>query len=386
MGHRKTASARQVSGEGRIKTAGMTLTQRRTSTEIGRTFVIAEAGVNHNGDPRLARRLVETAAEAGVDAVKFQTFHASRLVSPNAPKADYQVAATGDRESQFEMLQDLELPPEEHQALRDLCGDLGIEFMSTPFDAESAEFLVKEIGIRRLKVGSGEVTNGPFLMRLAQFGLPVILSTGMSNLDEIGQALIVLAHGYSGALAPPNFDHGYGDEVRARVAGRVTLLQCTTEYPAPYSEINLRTMNSLAERFGLPVGLSDHSPGIEVPVAAVAMGAVVIEKHLTLDRSLPGPDHRASLEPSELRDMIRSIRNVEQALGDGHKAPTASEQRNISIVRRSLVAAREISAGEPFSEQNLSVKRPGTGASPMHYWEYLGTAAKRSYEKDELIE
>lgn len=352
-------------------------------------FVIAEAGVNHNGSLDTARKLVEAAYAAGADAVKFQTFQAAELVSAAAPLAEYQARATGGAESQFDMLRKLELSREAHTALSRHCTALGIEFLSTPFDEESLGFLVEEIGVRCIKLGSGEITNAPLLVRAARFGRPILLSTGMSTLDEVEQALEALAFGYMSRDENPSLADLKGafanPAAQALLKERVTLLHCTTEYPAPFEEVNLRAMQTLRRAFGLAVGLSDHTAGIAVPIAAAALQAVVIEKHFTLDRRLPGPDHKASLEPDELRAMIRGVREIEQALGVEEKAPTPSERKNRAVARRSLVAARDIRAGEKFSANNLAVKRPGTGISPRFYWDWLGKIADRDYCKDEVI-
>jgi N-acetylneuraminate synthase len=353
-------------------------------------FVIAEAGVNHNGSLELARKLVETAADAGADAVKFQTFRADKLITRAAPKAGYQLRTTDQAESQLEMVRKLELSAEAHHELRALCERRGIEFMSTPFDEDSVDMLAGELGIKRLKVPSGEIINAPLLLKMARTGLPVIVSTGMSGMAEIEQALGALAYGY----APGWRDAGEAAfrEAYASAAGKaalrknVVVLHCTTEYPAPLDEVNLRAMDSIAERFGLPVGYSDHTQGITIPVAAVARGAQVIEKHFTLDRAMPGPDHKASLEPAELAAMMRGIRDVERALGSAEKKPTASESRNMAVARKSLVAAREIAAGEAFSAANLAAKRAGGGISPMKFYDVLGRRAGRSYRADEALD
>jgi N-acetylneuraminate synthase len=328
--------------------------------------VIAEAGVNHGGDLGVARELVAMAADAGADVVKFQTFVTARSITVSAPKADYQVATTGSTESQFEMVRRLELTRADHEVLIEDCRRLGIGFLSTAFDAESLALLL-DLGIDRIKVASGELTNLPLLRRFAATGLPMLVSTGMADLDEVAAALAVI----EGAGTPRE---------------RVTLLHCTTEYPAPDDEVNLRAMATLRDRFGTAVGYSDHTTGIAIAIAAVALGASVIEKHVTLDRDLPGPDQRASLEPADLAAMIAGIRSVEAALGDGIKRPTASELRNRSIARKSLVAARPIRAGEPFSPDNVDTKRPGTGLSPMLWDELIGRPASRDYAADELIE
>ncbi len=327
-------------------------------------FIIAEVGVNHNGDIDLALRLVNEAKRCGADAVKFQTFKAERLASKFAPKADYQKGRS-EGEDQVEMLRALELSFEDFSAIKRYCDDQGVEFLSTPFDEESAEFLYR-IGMGRFKIASGEITNYPLLRRIASFSRPVILSTGMADLEEVRAAIDVLLGGVK------------------RID--LILLHCTSEYPCPYEDVNLRAMLTLRREFDLPVGYSDHTPGIEVPVAAVGLGAVVIEKHFTLDRALPGPDHRASLEPDEFLRMVRAIRNVERALGDGEKRPTSEEEKVRRVARKSIVAKRRIRKGEMFSEENLTAKRPGWGISPMRWNEVLGQRAKRDFEPDEMIE
>jgi len=330
-----------------------------------RTLVIAEAGVNHNGDLATARRLVDAAAEAGADVVKFQTFNADRLVTRDAAKAGYQ-ERSGPGESQHAMLRRLELTPEMHEALIAHCRSRRIEFFSTPFDAESVELLAG-LGIRRFKIASGELTNLPLLRSIGGKRADVIVSTGMATLDEIRDALAVL-------------------EQAGTPRSRVTVLHCNTEYPSPMADVNLLAMVTIREALAVRVGYSDHTLGIEVPVAAVALGATVIEKHFTLDRNLPGPDHKASLEPAELKAMVRAIRNIEAALGDGVKRPSTSEAGNMPAARKSLVASRAIRAGEPFTETNVAVKRPGTGISPMRWDEVLGRRAPRDFGPDELIE
>lgn len=355
------------------------------------TFVIAEAGVNHNGSLDRARDLVRVAAGAGADAVKFQTFKADRIASVSAQKADYQSRNTGDDGGQVAMLKALELSDESHHVLAELCRQAGIEFMSTPFDEDSATFLAQEIGVARLKVGSGEVTNAPLLLHLARTGKPIILSTGMATLDEIETALSVLALGYTDAsshdITSQSFAMAYKSEAGQRaLINNVTILHCTSDYPAAAETINLKAMDALKETFGLPVGLSDHSQGIAVPTAAVACGATVIEKHFTLDRTLEGPDHAASLEPQELTDMIDAIRTVETALGSGIKAPVEAERHTAAVARKSLVALTDIPAGSVLTPDNLGLKRPGTGVSPMEYWSYLGQPAARDYRQDELID
>ena len=354
-------------------------------------FVIAEAGVNHNGSLEMACQLVDAAADAGADAVKFQTFKASALVSQQAPKAAYQLRTTERTESQFEMIRRLELPAEHHRVLLDHSAKRGIEFLSTPFDSASLDLLVGEFGLRTIKLPSGDITTGPLLLQVARSGCRLILSTGMSNLGEVEAALEVLAFGYSAErdAEPTNsaFEAAYlSREGRQALQDRVTLLHCTTEYPAAAADVNLRAMDTLATAFGLRVGYSDHTEGIHNPVAAVARGAALVEKHFTLDRNLPGPDHKASLEPRELSAMVRAIRDVELALGDGIKRPMPPEIQNRDVVRKSLVANRAIAKGEPFSAANLSCKRPGTGITPMSYWDKQGRSATRDYAADEVID
>lgn len=353
-------------------------------------YIIAEAGVNHNGSPDLARRLVDVAAASGVDAVKFQTFKADRLVTRRAIKAEYQTKTTAPEESQFDMIRRLELDEAMHRELVERAAKRGIQFLSTPFDLESLDLLASRLDLPRLKISSGDVTNGPLLLAAARTRKPVILSTGMANMAEIEAALGALAYGYleaPGTPSPAAFEAARRSaEGRAALAKSVCLLHCTTEYPAPLAEVNLRAMDSMAARFGLPVGYSDHTQGIAVSIAAAARGATVIEKHFTLDRSLPGPDHAASLEPDELEAMVASIRDIAVALGSEEKQPTAAELKNIPVARRSLVAIKNVAVGELFTESNLGVKRPGTGISPMKFWEMLGKAARRSYHADDLVD
>lgn len=355
------------------------------------TFIIAEAGVNHNGSLDRALELVQIAADAGADAIKFQTFKADRIASAAAPKADYQSRNTGDDGSQIAMLKALELSDEQHRVLAAASVKAGIEFMSTPFDEESATFLVEDIDVKRLKVGSGELTNAPLLLHLARTGKPIILSTGMATLDEVATALSVLAFGYTdGDTAKPSkqsfgaaFDSDAG---QSALKDNVILLHCTSDYPASPETINLRAMEALTERFGLPVGFSDHSAGLYISAAAVALGAVVIEKHFTVDRSLPGPDHQASLEPADLALMVQAIRAVELSLGSGVKEPVTAERNTAAVARKSLVALCDIAEGAEFTVQNLGVKRPGTGVSPSDFWHYLGEKSARTYRRDDLIE
>jgi N,N'-diacetyllegionaminate synthase len=331
-----------------------------------RTLIIAEAGVNHNGDMALARQLIDVAAQAGADMVKFQTFNADRLVTADARKADYQYRSTDVDESQHAMLRRLELTHAMHEELIAYCESRGIAFFSTGFDPDSVDLLV-QFGLDCFKIPSGEITNLPYLRHVGRHGKTVILSTGMATVDEIGAALGVL-------------------EQAGTPRDRITVLHCNTEYPTPMADVNLRAMVTLGETFGVAVGYSDHTLGIEVPIAAVSLGASIIEKHFTLDRSLPGPDHKASLEPDELKAMVTAIRNIEQALGDGIKRPSASEVKNRPIARKSLVAACAIRAGEIFNEANLAVKRPGTGLSPMRWDEVMGRKAPRDFAPDQLIE
>ncbi|RAU23548.1 N-acetylneuraminate synthase [Paramagnetospirillum kuznetsovii] len=352
--------------------------------------IIAEAGVNHNGDLAMALDLVDAAAAAGADAVKFQTFKAEEIIGRHAPKAEYALRATGADESFLDMVRKLELDEAAHRALIRRCAERAIAFLSTPFDRPSLALLAGPLGLKTLKLPSGELTNAPLLLDAARSGCAIILSTGMSTLGEVETALGVLAFGLLDESEPPGaeaFARAWGTAAgRQRVAERVTLLHCTTEYPAAFADVNLRAMDSLAQAFGVRVGLSDHTPGIAVALAATARGATVIEKHFTLDRSLPGPDHQASLEPAELTAMITGIRQVEAALGDGIKAPAAAELKNIPIARKCLVARRAIAAGEMFTADNLAVKRAGGLASPLGYWARLGTAAQRSHEPDEPLD
>jgi N,N'-diacetyllegionaminate synthase len=332
-----------------------------------KTLIIAEAGVNHNGDMELARSLIEVAAGAGADMVKFQSFRAADMVSKTAPKADYQKISSGPDDSQYQMLKKLELDRDQHLQLMAHCRHCGIQFLSTAFDHESIA-LLHSLDVPLFKIPSGEITNKPYLRAIAQKHKPVILSTGMSGLEEIEAALAVL---YENGLSK----------------AEITLLHCSTLYPTPMEEVNLRAMLHLHQELGLPVGYSDHTRGIEVPIAAVALGACVIEKHFTLDRRLPGPDHAASLEPDELRAMVSAIRNIEKALsGSGLKQAGPGELQNRVAARKSIVAATAISKGELLSEQNLAVKRPGNGINPMRWDEVTGQRAVRDFERDELIE
>jgi len=331
-----------------------------------KVLIIAEAGVNHNGDLHIAKELIVAAAEAEADIIKFQTFNAAQLVIKNAQKADYQKQATDEKESQFSMLSRLQLTKEMHQELLVECKKQGIQFLSTAFDIPSVDML-NQLGQSFFKIPSGEITNLPYLRYIARQHKPIVLSSGMATLDEISDALIAI-------------------EEAGNPREQVTILHCTTEYPAPMQDVNLRAMLTIQKTFQVKIGYSDHTLGIEVPIAAVAMGATVIEKHMTLDRNLPGPDHQASLEPAEFKKMVLSIRHIEQALGDGVKAPKTSELKNINIVRKSLVSKIQIKSGELFSEDNLTTKRPGSGISPMQWDQVIGKKARRDFDADELIE
>lgn len=332
---------------------------------MNKTLIIAEAGVNHNGSIEMAKQLIDAAAVAGVSYVKFQTFKAEKLVTKEAKQAEYQQRNAADS-SQYTMLKKLELTPRQHEELVAHCKQKGVRFLSTAFDLESIEYL-HSLNLGLWKIPSGEITNYPYLKKIAQYGEPVIMSTGMCSMGDVEQALNVL------------LKNGLTKE-------QISLLHCNTEYPTPMRDVNLKAMLQLRDNFGVKVGYSDHTKGIEVPIAAVALGAEVIEKHFTLDRTLPGPDHKASLEPNELKAMVDAIRNIEQALGDGQKHVSASEEKNIAIARKSIVAAKDIKRGELLTEENLTTKRPGSGISPMRWEELIGTKAIRDFKEDELIE
>ena len=353
-----------------------------------KTFLIAEAGVNHNGSIELARKLVDAAVMAGADAVKFQSFVASSIVTAGASKAEYQITNTGSNESQLEMLKKLELSHVQQRELFEYCKNKGIQFLSTPFDSASLNFLTVDLGLETIKVGSGELTNAPFLFEVARLAKNIILSTGMSTLDEVADALGVIAFVMTGSKNPSvsSFKSALSSsEGKKAVASKVTLLHCTTDYPTVPSDVNLRAMLTLREKFDCQVGFSDHSVGIHLAVAAVAMGAKVIEKHLTIDRDLPGPDHKASLEPNEFKNLVDQVRALENAFGDGTKRPTEIELKNKKIARRSLVASKAIKAGDEFTSENVSIKRPGTGRSPFEYWSLLGTKATSDIAENEVI-
>lgn len=344
----------------------------------------------HNGSLELARRMVEAARDAGADAVKFQSFRAAEMVCRTAPKAAYQLETTAQDETQFDMLRRLELDEASHAVLAGHCRENGIEFLSTPFDLVSLRLLTEKMGVQRIKLASSEITNAPLLLAAARTGRPVILSTGMSTLDEVKTALGVLAFGYvqPETVLPSArlFDETFcSSEGQAALLKNVTLLHCTSEYPARFEDVNLRAMQTLRETFGLPTGISDHTPGSAVAIAAVALGAIVVEKHFTLDRELAGPDHKLSLTPDELAAMVHGVREVEVALGSSIKAAAEGELEVRQVARKSLVAARPIVRGEVFTEENVAVKRPPSGVSPVSYWEILGKVADRDYQSDELI-
>lgn len=352
-------------------------------------FIIAEAGDNHDGNLDQAFKLVDIAAAAGADAVKFQTFRSEEIISAHAAMALYQIENTGREESQLEMARQLELPETAWAKIAARCRALDVEFMSTPYDPQSLDLLI-DLGLRRIKLPSGEITNAPLLLAAGRCNLPVILSTGMATMDEIREALGILAFG----MTTPEEQEpsraafreaGLSLEGQAALAKNVTLLHCTTNYPAPLDEVNLRAMDTMGSTFGLSVGYSDHTAGLIVPVAAAARGASVIEKHFTLDRNLPGPDHKASIEPQDLDKMVRQIREVERCLGKAEKTPTPSESANTPLVRRGLVALRPLKAGELLKAEDFGPKRPEAGASPMDYFDLLGSKVDRDYDTDEPL-
>lgn len=359
-------------------------------SQMSKTLIIAEAGVNHNGDFELAKELIDVAVQAGADIVKFQTFKAKRLVTADAKQCEYQINNTGKQESQLAMLSRLELSYESHFELVEHCNNLGIEFLSTAFDHESLKFLVEELGLKRLKIPSGDLTNAPLVLEHARSGCDLIVSTGMATLSEVEAALGVIAFGYVAKLdEQPSVEAFqtayYSEEGQAALKDKVTVLHCTTEYPAPMEDINLRAMDTLATAFNLSVGYSDHSQGIMVPVAAVARGASIIEKHFTLDNNMEGPDHKASLEPEELADMVTAIRKIELALGDGLKGPRPSEIKNKDIARKSIVAAEHIRVGDKFNSDNIEIKRPGNGMDPYHYWQLLEQTATKEFQPGDSL-
>lgn len=361
-----------------------------TTNHTNAAIIVAEAGVNHNGSLALALQLVEAAAASGADFVKFQTFKTEALVAQQAKKADYQKRNTDGNESQFDMLRRLELTPTDHEALQQHCRKCNIGFLSTAFDLESLRFLIQEQKLRSIKISSGDLVSAPLLVAAAAYNVSIILSTGMATLAEIEDALSALAFGYLYGAASPTLAKlratYHLPQAKQILRERVTLLQCTTEYPAPFSDVNLRAMDTLAEHFGLAVGFSDHTVGIEAAVAAVARGASMIEKHLTLDQNLPGPDHKASLEPKDFAAMVRAIRNVEAALGNGRKVPQPSELANIVVARKSLAAIRPITKGQIFTPENLGFMRPGNGASPFLYWDLLGKQSPKDFAVGDVID
>ncbi len=354
-----------------------------------KVIIIAEAGVNHNGSMARAYDLIDCAADAGADIVKFQSFVADKLVSKDAPKADYQVENAGAEETQYEMLKRLELSEDDHSKLIAHCKKKDIEFLSTPFDIDGLHMLVNKFGISTIKLGSSELTNAPILLAAAKTGHKVILSTGMGTLGDIEEALSVLAFGFLNTSTAPSlsaFKAAFSnDKAMEILKDKVTILHCTTAYPTPYKDANLKAITTIKEKFGIPVGYSDHSMGIELPIAAVAMGATIIEKHFTLDRELEGPDHKASLEPDELKAMVQAVRNVEVALGSGGKSPAESEKVNMFMARKSLVAACNIAKGEKFTDDNVTIKRPANGKSPIEYWDVVGTRATCDYVMDDPL-
>ena len=355
-------------------------------------FIIAEAGVNHNGDFSLAKELVDIAVKSGADAIKFQTFDAKMVMTRTAVKAKYQLNSTKDSNTQYEMVKKLELPLEWHYNLLERCKAKNIKFLSTPFDKNSLDFLADEILLDVLKIPSGEMTNGPFILEFAQKKRNIILSTGMSTISDIKKALSIIAFGFihdnaskvepSEAAFLKAFNSAKGQNL---LKERVTLLHCTTQYPAPINEVNLNAISEMRNFFDLDIGYSDHTNGILIPIAAAALGATIIEKHFTIDKNMTGPDHKASLDPEELGNMVKSIRLVEKSMGDGKKKPAPSEINNMPVARRSLVALKKINLNEVFTTDNLGIKRPGTGLSPMLYWSYLGQKSKNIYIADELI-
>jgi N-acetylneuraminate synthase len=357
-------------------------------------FIIAEAGVNHNGREELAFQLIDAAINAGANAVKFQTFKSDQVVTKTAKKAGYQRRETGGGESQYEMLKKLELAHDSYKKLADYCEEKGIQFLSTAFDYESLDFLVNKLGLKTLKIPSGEITNAPFLIRHAELADKLIVSTGMATLEEVEEALGVIAYGFLSnedgyseiSPSPAAFRQAYLSDVgKKMLKEKVTLLHCTTEYPTPFEDVNLKAMQTMYSTFGLNIGCSDHSQGVVVPIAATALGATVIEKHFTLDKSLEGPDHKASLNPEELKAMVDGIRSTQKALGNGIKEPQPSELKNRDVARRSLVAGENIQKGEVFTVENITIKRPGHGLSPMKYWDYLGKVSDVNYVKEELL-
>lgn len=353
-------------------------------------YIIAEAGVNHNGDINLAKRLIDIAADSKADAVKFQTFISENEISTFAEKAEYQIKNTGETNSQLEMVKKLELGFEEFKILKSYCQSKNIEFLSTPFDFESADFLLRDLHLETIKISSGDITNAPFLLHIAKYKRKMIVSTGMATLSDIQIALGVLAFGLinEDGITPSiaNFEAAYMSEKGQTILKEyVTLLHCTTEYPAPFNSINLNAISTMETTFNLPIGYSDHTEGIAIPTAAVALGAKIIEKHITFDKNAEGPDHIASIEPNELKQMVINIRQTELALGNGVKIPSPIELKNRSVARKSLVAKHKVVKGEKFTKTNIDIKRPGTGISPLYYWEIQNFFANKTFEYDEEI-
>lgn len=354
------------------------------------SYIIAEAGVNHNGSLELALQLVEEAAKAGVDAVKFQTFITENTISKRAEKAEYQKKSTGNDESQLEMVKKLELTYDEFKIIKKHCKENKITFLSTGFDGKSLTFLHEELDIPLIKIPSGDINNAPLVLQAAQTQKAILLSTGMSTVKDIHDTLAIIYYGYSRPDKTPSSFEGikkiYLSEDTSILKERVTILQCTTEYPTPVEDLNLNTILTLKKEFGTKVGLSDHSRGILAPALAVALGAEVIEKHFTLDKEMEGPDHQASLNPIELGEMVKAIRFTEMALGNSDKQISHSEFKNIAIARKSLVANKGIQKGEIFDYDNLTIKRPGTGINPMYYWDYIDKKSNDNYQEDDIIE
>ena len=354
-----------------------------------RTFIIAEAGVNHNGSLDTARKLIDAASDAGADAVKFQTFTPELLVTEDAGLAEYQERNIGTASSQYKMLSDLSLSPDDHQVLLEKAASNNIQFLSTPFDIKSIRLLCEDLKLKTIKIPSGELTNGPYLWKIASYKPDIILSTGMAELDEIELALDVLAHGLNEEHMPGSLDEvsGYSKSENGQrvLKTKVKLLQSTTDYPAPHETLNLNAISTLRNKFGLEAGLSDHSDSIILPAAAIACGATIIEKHITLDKQMQGPDHKASIEPDQFSEMVDAIRSVEKAMGTGEKKPFPNEIRISALVRKSLYVTRDITKGEEFREEDLIAKRPVSGVSPMHYWDLVGTNAVKSYKAGDPV-
>lgn len=354
------------------------------------TYIIAEAGVNHNGSFEMAKQLVDVAKKSGVDAVKFQTFRTENLVTDDAKQADYQVSNLGEETTQFEMLKELELSYEEFFKLKKYCDILEIEFLSTPFDFESVDFLIDQLEMKKVKISSGELTNSPFIHYIATKQKPMIVSTGMATMEEIHVALSFIAYGLAfptkRVMVKEVLKFYKTKRAKELLQTYVTVLHCTTEYPAQYDSINLRVLQEMKKELKIPIGFSDHSEGITIPIAATTFGIAVIEKHFTLSRNLEGPDHRASLEPKELKEMVKAIRTVEKSLGFSDKKPSKIELENRIAARKSLVAKIPIQSGEVITEKHLTVKRPGNGMSPNTFWEIIGKRSTNSYEKDALID